>query len=74
MVVRAVLQHEPGRESGSDPGHRTPAVLPLEDYPDSVGDLLRLLLICLCGVCKERAEGRGPSQHRGSSQEGGKGG
>ena len=73
MVVGAVLQYEPGRESGSDPGHGAPAVLRLEDDPDHVRHFLCLLLLCLSGVCKEWAKGRGPSQHPARSQEGGEG-
>lgn len=53
MVVRAVLQYEPGRESGSDPGHGAPAVLRLEGYHDHVGHFLCRLLVCVSGVCEE---------------------
>ena len=73
MVVCAVLQYEHSRESGSNPGHCAPAVLRLEDYHDHVGHRLCRLLVCMFGVCKERAKGCWPAQHRGSSQEGGQG-
>lgn len=55
MVVRAVLQYEPGRKFGSHHGHCSPALLRLEDNPDHVWHLLRRLLIGVSAVCKERA-------------------
>lgn len=73
MVVRAVLQYEPGRQSGSTLGHCASAVLRLEDYPDRVRHFLCSLLSCLPGVCKEWAKRRWPAQHPASSQEGGEG-
>lgn len=63
LVVPAVLQHEPGWESGSHMCHRALALLWLEEHPDHVGDSVRCLRICVSGFCEERPKGRRSAQH-----------
>lgn len=69
VVVCAVLQHEPVWQSGSGPGYGASPILRLENHSDSIGGILRCLLICVPALNKEWAKGCGPTQHWGRRQE-----